>query len=107
MEKFDIHKEPERFVKVLAGYTLMSDAELGLNTFIKRDGNGKCSRFNRRRVCCRLMFLRFLYIKISSMLIHRDKRHSLLNDTSLPPPQRRLSLDSTPRYLPKPAVPSF
>ncbi len=39
--KFDIHKEPERFVKVLAGYAMMSDAELGLNTFIKRDGNGK------------------------------------------------------------------
>jgi hypothetical protein len=33
-EKFDIHKEPERFVKVIAGYTLMTDAELGLNTFI-------------------------------------------------------------------------
>ncbi|KAG0131312.1 hypothetical protein HOY82DRAFT_578732 [Tuber indicum] len=40
-EKFDIHKELERFVKVLAGYALMSDAELGLNTFIKLDGNGK------------------------------------------------------------------
>jgi hypothetical protein len=40
-EKFDIHKEPERFVKVIAGYALMSDAELGLNTFIKRNGNGK------------------------------------------------------------------
>ncbi|KAG9242164.1 hypothetical protein BJ878DRAFT_536067 [Calycina marina] len=40
-EKFDIHKEPERFVKVLAGYAMMSDAELGLNTFIKCDGNGK------------------------------------------------------------------
>ncbi|KAG9231374.1 hypothetical protein BJ875DRAFT_506723 [Amylocarpus encephaloides] len=40
-EKFDIHKEPERFVKVIAGYALMTDAELGLNTFIKRDGNGK------------------------------------------------------------------
>ncbi len=40
-EKFDIYKEPERFVKVIAGYALMSDAELGLNTFIKRDGNGK------------------------------------------------------------------
>ena len=39
--KFDIHKEPERFVKVLAGYVLMSNAELGLNTFIKRDGSSK------------------------------------------------------------------
>jgi Fungal protein kinase len=40
-EKFDIHKEPERFVKVLAGYALKSDTELGLNTFIKRDGISK------------------------------------------------------------------
>jgi hypothetical protein len=40
-EKFDIHKEPERFVKVLAGYAMMSDAELGLNTFIERDGSSK------------------------------------------------------------------
>jgi hypothetical protein len=39
--KFDIHKEPERFVKVLAGYGLISDAELGLNTLIKRDGSSK------------------------------------------------------------------
>ena len=34
-EKFDINKEPERFVKVIAGYALMADAELGLNTFVK------------------------------------------------------------------------
>jgi hypothetical protein len=40
-EKFNIHEEPERFIKVIAGYALMTDAELGLNTFIKRDGNGK------------------------------------------------------------------
>ncbi|KAF7867283.1 hypothetical protein EAF04_005366 [Stromatinia cepivora] len=40
-ENFDIHKEPERFVKVLTGYAMMSDAELGLNTFIKRDNNSK------------------------------------------------------------------
>jgi hypothetical protein len=40
-EKFDIHEEPERFVKVIASYALMTDAELGLNTFIKRDGNDK------------------------------------------------------------------
>jgi hypothetical protein len=39
-EKFDIHKELERFVKVIAGYALMTDAELGLNTFIKRDRTG-------------------------------------------------------------------
>ncbi|KAG9237290.1 hypothetical protein BJ875DRAFT_533004 [Amylocarpus encephaloides] len=40
-EKFDVHREPERFVKVIASYALMTDAELGLNTFIKRDENGK------------------------------------------------------------------
>ena len=40
-EKFDINKEPEQFVKVIAGYALMTDSELGLNTFIKRDGNDK------------------------------------------------------------------
>lgn len=40
-EKFDIHREPERFVTVMAGYALMTDAELGLNTYIHHDENGK------------------------------------------------------------------
>lgn len=40
-EKFDIHKEPKRFVKALAGYAIMTDTELGLNTFIKRDELGR------------------------------------------------------------------
>jgi hypothetical protein len=40
-EKFDTYKEPERFVKVITGYTLITDTELGLNTFIKRDNNGR------------------------------------------------------------------
>ncbi|KAH8598594.1 hypothetical protein B0O99DRAFT_700179 [Bisporella sp. PMI_857] len=40
-ERFDIHIEPERFIGVIAGYALMADAELGLNTFIKRNGTGK------------------------------------------------------------------
>jgi hypothetical protein len=40
-EKFDIHKEPDQFIGVITGYAMMSDAELGLNTFIKRDGTGK------------------------------------------------------------------
>ncbi len=40
-EKFDIHEEPERFITVITGYGFMTDAELGLNTFIKRDGTGK------------------------------------------------------------------
>jgi hypothetical protein len=40
-EKFDIHKEPERFIKVITRYVLITNAELGLNTFIKRDKNSK------------------------------------------------------------------
>ena len=40
-EKFDIHKEPEQFIRVIAGYKLMTDAELGLNTFIKHNGSSK------------------------------------------------------------------
>ena len=39
--KFYVHREPERFVKVLASYIIMSNAELGFNTFMKRNGNGK------------------------------------------------------------------
>jgi len=38
---FDIHKEPERFVTALASCRLITEAELGLNTFIKHNGNGK------------------------------------------------------------------
>jgi Fungal protein kinase len=40
-KKFDIHNKPDRFVNTIAGYALMTDAELGLNTFIKRDKNSK------------------------------------------------------------------
>ncbi|QSZ29959.1 hypothetical protein DSL72_004477 [Monilinia vaccinii-corymbosi] len=40
-EKFDIHQEPERFVRIISGYALMSDSELGLNTFIKCDEIGR------------------------------------------------------------------
>ncbi|OBT60376.1 hypothetical protein VE03_10225, partial [Pseudogymnoascus sp. 23342-1-I1] len=36
-EKFDIHKELEQIIQIIAGYTLMMDAELGLNTFIRRE----------------------------------------------------------------------
>lgn len=34
---FDIHKEPERFIRAIAGYAMMSDEELGLDTFIEQD----------------------------------------------------------------------
>ena len=33
---FDIHKEPERFIRTIAAYVVMSDEELGLDTFIER-----------------------------------------------------------------------
>lgn len=36
---FDIHQEPEKFIRVVAGYVLMSDEELGLDTFIEREGS--------------------------------------------------------------------
>ena len=39
-EKFDIHKDPRRFVRLMAGYALMTDKELGINTYIKKDKDG-------------------------------------------------------------------
>ena len=30
--EFDIHSEPEKFIKVITGYVSMSDAELGFDT---------------------------------------------------------------------------
>ncbi|KAI9799669.1 MAG: hypothetical protein M1825_004404 [Sarcosagium campestre] len=40
-ENFDKHNEREQFIRVIAGYALMTDAELGLNTFVRHDGNSK------------------------------------------------------------------
>lgn len=37
-EAFDIYKEPERFIRTIAGYILMSDEKLGLDPFIEREG---------------------------------------------------------------------
>ncbi|KAI4203343.1 MAG: hypothetical protein LQ346_001814 [Caloplaca aetnensis] len=34
---FDIHEEPECFIRTIAAYVMMSDDELGLDTFIQRD----------------------------------------------------------------------
>ena len=36
--EFDIHKEPEQFIRAITGYAMMSDEELGLDTFVERDG---------------------------------------------------------------------
>jgi hypothetical protein len=33
---FDIHEEPERFIQVIAGYTMMNEEELGLDTFTEQ-----------------------------------------------------------------------
>lgn len=35
---FNIHEHPDRFIRVLSGYILMSDDELGLDTFIQLEG---------------------------------------------------------------------
>lgn len=40
-KRFDAHKHPNRFIKVILAYTMMSDEELGLNMFIKKDNIGK------------------------------------------------------------------
>ncbi len=44
-EKLDIHKDPRRFIRVMAGYTMMSDEELGMNTYIKEDEISKYIMF--------------------------------------------------------------
>jgi hypothetical protein len=49
-DSFDIHKYPERFTRVIAGYILMTDAELGLNTFIMNDENGKYITMQKKRI---------------------------------------------------------
>lgn len=43
--EIDILKEPERLVRVLAGYVLMSDKESGMDTFVKRQGKRKFMTF--------------------------------------------------------------
>jgi hypothetical protein len=34
---FNIHNKPERFIRMIAGYIMISDEELGLDTFTKQD----------------------------------------------------------------------
>ncbi|OXV07971.1 hypothetical protein Egran_04268 [Elaphomyces granulatus] len=38
---FDIHDQPERFIQVTAGYTMMSDEELGLDMFMEQNSDGR------------------------------------------------------------------
>ena len=36
--EFDIHKEPEKLIKIITGYANMSDSELGLDTYMELRG---------------------------------------------------------------------
>ena len=36
-EPFDIHQDPERFIRAISGYCMMNDKELGIDTFVQRD----------------------------------------------------------------------
>jgi hypothetical protein len=40
-EKFDIHKDPHRFIRVMIGYIMMSDEEWGINIYVNEDKAGK------------------------------------------------------------------
>jgi hypothetical protein len=37
-DTFDIRKEPQRFIHAIVGYAMMTDEDLGLGTFVQRDG---------------------------------------------------------------------
>ncbi|KAI9779875.1 MAG: hypothetical protein M1816_003322 [Peltula sp. TS41687] len=37
--EFDIHEQPERFIQAIGGYLMMSDSELGLDTFVDHHGS--------------------------------------------------------------------
>ena len=39
--EFDIHKEPEKLIKVITGYASMTDAELGLDTYTELKGTDR------------------------------------------------------------------
>ncbi len=39
--EFDIHEEPEKFIRAIAGYVMMDDEELGLDTFTEQDDRGR------------------------------------------------------------------
>ena len=39
--EFDIHEEPEKFIRAIAGYALMDDEELGLDTFTELDDKSR------------------------------------------------------------------
>lgn len=44
-KRFDAHEYPDRFIKLIVGYTMMSHAQLGLDTFIEKDEIGRWVMF--------------------------------------------------------------
>ncbi|KAL7963104.1 serine/threonine-protein kinase Sgk2 [Trichoderma compactum] len=48
---FNVHEEPEKFIQVLCGYQMMSDAELGLDPMIKERGDKLFISMPRAVVC--------------------------------------------------------
>lgn len=50
---FDIHKEPERFIQVIAGYTMMNEEELGLDTYSEQVGESRFMHVEQEGAGCR------------------------------------------------------
>lgn len=60
--EFDIHQELGRFIKAILGYANMSDAELGLDTYIEEQGTNQSITIRsdltgRRTKCCQRQHL--------------------------------------------------
>ncbi|KAL1972135.1 hypothetical protein VTN31DRAFT_7354 [Thermomyces dupontii] len=61
-DSFNIRQQPERFIRVIAGYVMMNEEELGRDTFIQRDGDRYFIQFEKN--------LRF-QLKPKPLLCHR------------------------------------
>lgn len=55
---FDIHKQPELFIKAITGYAMMSDKELGSDAFVEQNGEDRLIKFAEdgmeKRLCLKL-----------------------------------------------------
>jgi Fungal protein kinase len=47
-EPFDFRKEPEHLITIIAGYSMVSDEELGVNEFLREDGGNKYILFGEK-----------------------------------------------------------
>lgn len=45
--EFDIHEEPEKFIRAIAGYAMMNNEELGLGTFTELNDTGRFITISR------------------------------------------------------------